>query len=93
MPKPDDAGLSFDELCRICAVPPQWVVERVQAGLLLVAGESPQAWRFDAVTLRRVRRMAWLERDFDAVPELAALVADLEGEIERLRSRLRRSGL
>lgn len=30
--------------------------------------------------------MASLERDFDAVPELAALVADLEGELARLRA-------
>jgi chaperone modulatory protein CbpM len=37
--------------------------------------------------------MARLERDFDAVPELAALVADLVDEIETLRARLRRVGL
>ena len=43
--------------------------------------------------LQRVRCMVRLERDFDAVPELAALVADLQDEIERLRARLRRAGL
>jgi chaperone modulatory protein CbpM len=30
-----------------------------------------------------------LDRDFDATPELAALVADLLEEIEALRARLR----
>jgi chaperone modulatory protein CbpM len=33
--------------------------------------------------------MRRIERDFDAAPELAALVADLIEEIEALRARLR----
>jgi chaperone modulatory protein CbpM len=37
--------------------------------------------------------MRQLERDFDAVPELAALVADLLEEMDTLRARLRRAGL
>jgi chaperone modulatory protein CbpM len=53
-------------------------------------GLEPAGWRFDLVALRRVRRMARLERDFDAVPELAALVADLESEIAALRRQLER---
>jgi chaperone modulatory protein CbpM len=36
--------------------------------------------------------MRQLERDFDAVPELAALVADLLEEVDDLRGRLRRAG-
>lgn len=36
--------------------------------------------------------MASLERDFDAVPELASLVIDLEQELARVRARLRRLG-
>jgi len=87
-------SLSLDELCRATQVTPQWVVERVEAGLLVsgpAAGEEP--WRFDTVTLQRVRCMVRLEREFDAVPELAALVADLQAEIDRLRRRLRRAGL
>jgi chaperone modulatory protein CbpM len=89
----DEALLSLDELCRAGAVSPQWVEERIVAGLL--APRTPAAgatdeWCFDAVALRRVRCMARLERDFDAVPELAALVADLEDEIAVLRHALER---
>ena len=50
-------------------------------------------WRFDAADLRRVQRIAGLERNFDAVPELAALVADLEEELAQLRALLRRRGV
>jgi len=34
-----------------------------------------------------------VERDFDANPELAALVADLIEEVERLKARLNAAGL
>jgi chaperone modulatory protein CbpM len=34
--------------------------------------------------------MLRIERDFEAVPELAALVADLFEELDDLRARLRR---
>jgi chaperone modulatory protein CbpM len=37
--------------------------------------------------------MRQLERDFDAVPELAALVADMLEEIDELRARLRAAGI
>jgi chaperone modulatory protein CbpM len=89
----DADGLTLDELCRVVDVSPQWVAERVEAGLLAAAADERTAWRFDALALRRVHRMVCIERDFDAVPELAALVADLEAEIERLRARLARAGL
>ena len=90
----DADALTLDEVCRVCAVDPRWVVERVRSGLLVSFAEpEPQAWRFDTVTLRRVRRMVQLETRFDAVPELAALVADLQDEIERLRALVDRAGL
>ncbi|MDE1950691.1 MAG: MerR family transcriptional regulator [Burkholderiales bacterium] len=85
----DETGLSLEELCRCFALAPGWVEERVQAGLLSEVSGAPGTWRFDAVTLRRVRVMAQIERDFDAVPELAALVADLQEEVARLRRRVR----
>jgi len=88
----DDDGIEATRLCRLAGVTEQWLQERVTLGVLQVrvSGAAPQAWRFSAADLRRVRRLAGLERDFDAVPELAALVADLEEELARLRAQLRR---
>lgn len=45
--------------------------------------------RFRSPDLMRARRLAALERDFDANPEMAALTADLIEEVEALRRRLR----
>jgi chaperone modulatory protein CbpM len=89
----DDTWLSLDELCRVAAVNPQWVAQRVAEGLLAAPAGESGGWRFDAPALQRIRCMVRIERDFDALPELAALVADLQDEIERLRSRLRRAGI
>ncbi len=50
-------------------------------------------WRFTSRDLVRARHIHSMERDFDAVPELAGLVADLLDEVEGLRARLRRAGL
>jgi len=77
----DDDLISLDELTVVCAVSAEWVRERVGEGLL------PE--RFDTLAVRRARRMIALERDFDAAPELAALMADLLEELDALRARLR----
>jgi chaperone modulatory protein CbpM len=90
----DDVWLDLDELCRAAGVSAPWVRERVAEGFVIARSYGPaDAWRFDATALERVRCMAQVERDFDAVPELAALVADLHDELARLRARLRALGV
>lgn len=82
----EDACLTLEELARLAAVEPQWIAQRVESGLLSAAGGAGTGpWRFTSLALLRVRRMRALERDFDATPELAALVADLLEELDRLR--------
>lgn len=86
----DEACLTLDELCAACAVEPRWVIHHVEEGLLPLLSGPVDNWRFSSACLTRTRRMRALERDFDAVPELAALMADLLEEVETLRARLRR---
>jgi chaperone modulatory protein CbpM len=88
----DDACLSLEELCSACALERDWLVVRVEEGLVPAAGGAPE-WRFTTAALARVRRMREIERTYDAVPELAALVADMLEEMDALRARLRREGL
>lgn len=91
----DEAHLTIDDLAAGCTVTREWVIEHVHAGTLLSESISepvpePTRWTFTGADLRRARRLYQLERDFDANPELAALVADMLDELERLRMRLRR---
>ena len=86
----DDLELTLAELCRVCALPDERVVELVAEGVVEPRGRSRESWRFSAVSLRRVRRAARLERDLGVNAAGAALVLDLLEEIEALRARLDR---
>lgn len=97
----DEQALSLEQLAAACRMAPQWVVERVTTGVLhcdtidatdatdATGHSSPQSWRFSTHTVIRARRIAQLERTFEADPELAALTADLMEEVRQLRRRIR----
>jgi len=89
----EDNGLTLEQLATICAVEPSWISRHIEEGLLVPLQQQQTEWRFSTAHLMRVRRIVVLERDFEAVPELAALVADMQEEIELLRRRLQRAGL
>jgi chaperone modulatory protein CbpM len=87
----EDARLTLDELTRSCRVSREWVIERVQWGLLQneqLSHTEPASWIFDSRSFVRVKRIIAVERDFECNPELAGLVADMIEEIESLRTRL-----
>jgi len=89
----EDSGLTLEQLAAICAVEPDWIVRHIEEGLLDPLPQHSNEWRFSSTSLLRVRRIVVLERDFEAVPEMAALVADMQEELDTLRRRLRRAGL
>lgn len=82
-----EAALSAEEVARLCGVQLTWVREHVHAGVLHAHAHGGE-WRFDSTTLVRARRVARLESDFSADPQLAALAADLMEEVALLRRRL-----
>ena len=88
-----DTCLTLEQLCAACALERDWLVRRVEEGLIPVSGSVIAEWRFSTAHLARARRMREIERSFDAAPELAALVADMLEEMDELRARLRRAGL
>ena len=89
----EDGGLTLEQLAALCSVEPEWLISHIEEGLLEPLPQHQNEWRFSSTSLLRVRRIVVLERDFEAVPELAALVADMQEEIDTLRRRLRRAGL
>lgn len=90
VPLEEDA-LTVEELARACAVSADWIVERVQSGLLDMSVSTGEM-RFASAQLVRARRLATTERRFECNPEAAALIADLIEEVERLRRELRAAG-
>lgn len=85
-------ALTLQQLAHACQTDTAWVVQRVTTGVLerdpADSDQAPQQWRFSTHTVIRARRIADLERTFDADPELAALTADLMEEVRQLRKRL-----
>ena len=77
------------EAVRRRGVEPDWLMRHVDEGLFPHAVSVAGVWRFSSASLLRARRMRQLERDFDAIPELAALVADLLEEMDDLQARMR----
>lgn len=85
----EETWLTLEQVAAACTVEPQWLARHIDEGLFPHIEGLAGTWRFSSAALTRARRMRRLERDFDAVPELAALVADLLEELDRLRGRLR----
>lgn len=89
----EEAWLTIEQAASACTVEPQWLLAHLEEGFLPQARSVAGVWRLTGASLARAGRMRRLERDFEAVPEMAALVADLLEEMDALRARLRRAGL
>lgn len=88
----EESWLTLEQVAAACGVEPAWLERHLAEGLFSEARSVAGVWRFSAAAIRRARRMRQIERDFEAVPELAALVADLFEELDRLRARLDAAG-
>lgn len=89
----EESWMTLEQVAAACTVEPEWLARHLQEGLFPGAQCVAGTWRLTSAGLLRARRMRELERDFDAVPELAALVADLIEEVEELRSRQGRANV
>lgn len=85
----EDSWLTLEQMAAACGVEPDWLVRHLEEGLIPHAESVSGVWRISGLALVHARRMRELERDFDAVPELAALMADLLAELDALRARVR----
>jgi chaperone modulatory protein CbpM len=86
----DRDELSVDEVCRVCSVSSDWVIELVDEGVLDPIGSERSRWRFRAECLGTVRTARRLQHDLDVNLAGVALALDLLQEIHDLRLRLGR---
>ena len=85
----EESWLTLEQLAAACRVDPAWLARHLDEGLFPHVESIGGTWRFSGTSLARAQRMRQIEHDFDATPELAALVADLLEELDTLRARLR----
>jgi len=79
------AGLTLEELSRLCAVDVTYIVELVEEGILDVVETDGPRWRFPGSALRRVRTAIRLQRDLEVNLPGVALALELLEELELLR--------
>lgn len=84
-PLDETTEFSFEELCRMCGVREQVVVEIVEEGVVVPHGADRLQWRFSGHAVTRIQRVIRLQREFDVNLPGAALALELLEEIERLR--------
>ncbi len=76
---------TLHELCRVCGVHAELVIEMVEEGVLEPRGGAPVEWRFSGSAVTRAQKALTLSRDLRVNWPGAALALDLLEEIERLR--------
>ena len=82
--------MSLSDLCEVCTVTRERVVQLVDEGLVEPVGREPAEWRFSGNSIRRVVLAERLSRDLRLNAAGAALVLDLLDEMTQLRQRLLR---
>ena len=80
--------LSLSDLCEVCTISSERVVQLVDEGLVEPLGREPAEWRFSGRSVRRVLVAERLSRDLRLNAAGAALVLDLLDEVKQLRQRL-----
>lgn len=88
----DNSPLTMEQLAHLCRVETAWLQYHVEEGLFPQAENMNGTWLFTQQCVSRVQRMYWIEQGFDAVPELAALMADMQDEMDSLRRQLQALG-
>jgi chaperone modulatory protein CbpM len=88
----EPAEMTLAEVCRVCEVQTDFIVELVAEGVLAPAGGEPEGWRFTYSHVRRVRVASHLQHDLGVNTAGAALALELLEEIEALRTRLEALG-
>ena len=81
----DSVEFSLMELCSVCCVSEELVVEIVAEGIVEPSGSERARWRFSGVAVTRVQRVIRLQQEFGVNLPGAALALDLLEELERLR--------
>ena len=79
---------TLDEVCGLCRISVESVVEFVEFGVLNPDGAAASDWRFPAQSVLRTRRAARLQRDLELNLPGLALALDLLDDIEALRQQV-----
>ncbi len=88
----EDVRWTQVEICEVCNISVEQLVDYVSEGLIEPVGRKPTEWRFQGATLQRIRFAKSVRQDLGVNAAGAALALDLLQEISRLQRKLGRPG-
>lgn len=88
----EEAKLTLLQLCDLCRLAPDFVIEMVNEGILEPEGERKTAWRFSYDAVEQSRKVVRLRHDLNINLPGAALALELLDRIEQMEVRLQRIG-
>ncbi len=83
----DSTPYQLREICEICSVRAEIVIEMVDAGILVPSGSRQSSWRFGVRATIRLQKAQRLQRDLDINLGGIALALDLIEDLERMRKK------
>ena len=85
----EHATYNLRDVCRVCGVHAELVIDMVTEGLVTPRGAEPRGWYFSGVSVVRIQTALRLQRDLGVNLAGAALALELLEEIDSLRRSLR----
>jgi chaperone modulatory protein CbpM len=83
--------ISFKELCDICGIAPETIVEMIDEGLIERPPEGEKRnWQFRGYEVRRIQIALRLQRDLHVNLPGAALAVELLEKLEEMHRRMKR---
>lgn len=80
--------LTLTDLCQICGLSADWIIELVEEGILEPMGDERSVWRFETTSITIVRKVQRLQVDLRInIPGIAVVLA-LVDENTRLKRAL-----
>ncbi len=83
-----DSHLTLAQLCRVCAVHADYVIELVEEGVIQPYGEEVNQWYFPGLSIQRTCKARRLQADLGINLAGVAVIIELLDEVDSLRLRL-----
>jgi len=84
----DEIELSTHELCRICTIPADLLIELVEYGVIEPIGRTSADWHFSQECIGRVQASMRLTRELEINLPAVALVLEMREQIRALHKQL-----
>ena len=81
----EDTRCSLAEVCQMCGVPADFVLDMIDEGMLCPSGANPRDWRFSDREIKRIQTTLRLQRDLRVNLPGCALALQLLEELDELR--------